>query len=283
MQHLVLLLYKLYFGIVGRLAPAVAARKAFRMFRSPRGTSKVPSALEGMLAEAERIELRVQDRRIQAYRWTAPEETRGRVLLVHGWESRAGRIANWVEPLRARGYEVLAFDGPAHGESDGGLVTPVDFAAVIADLHSRFGPFSAFVAHSFGVIASSAAMATDPSITPQKLIFVAGPDRVADEIRRFAKVLGIPEGVLPHFHRAMEETSHRAVRDWAISSLLAATDVPILLLHDRDDLEIPHAEAEAVAAALPTARLISTEGFGHHRILREASVVKIGLSFLEEA
>jgi len=39
------------------------------------------------------------------------------VLLVHGWEDHSGAMLSLVEPLRERGYRVVALDAPGHGLS----------------------------------------------------------------------------------------------------------------------------------------------------------------------
>ncbi|HEX8728518.1 MAG TPA: hypothetical protein VF739_07855, partial [Ktedonobacterales bacterium] len=48
-----------------------------------------------------------------------------RVLLVHGWEGRGMNLGMFIAPLTAAGYQVLALDGPAHGESPGEQTNPV--------------------------------------------------------------------------------------------------------------------------------------------------------------
>jgi len=44
---------------------------------------------------------------------------------------------------------------------------------------------------------------------------------------------------------------------------LSALDVPVLILHGAEDQLIPVAEAEAMAATLPSAKLVVVPGAGH--------------------
>ena len=43
--------------------------------------------------------------------------------------------------------------------------------------------------------------------------------------------------------------------------------VPTLVVHDRGDRQTPYADAVRLVASLPDARLVTTDGLGHRRIL----------------
>ena len=51
------------------------------------------------------------------------------------------------------------------------------------------------------------------------------------------------------------------------SELLRSTDAPVLVIHGRDDDEVPFHNAEEIVAAHPSARLIGFEGLGHRNVL----------------
>ena len=58
---------------------------------------------------------------------------------------------------------------------------------------------------------------------------------------------------------------------------------PLLLIHDPDDPDSPHAASERVAAEWPGARLLSTRGLGrlaHYRILRHRPAIRAGVEFI---
>jgi hypothetical protein len=62
-----------------------------------------------------------------------------------------------------------------------------------------------------------------------------------------------------------------------------ARDLPLtaLVIHDREDVEVPWREGAAIAAAWPGAELLTTQGLGHRRILRDPAVVARVSTFLE--
>jgi hypothetical protein len=54
----------------------------------------------------------------------------------------------------------------------------------------------------------------------------------------------------------------------------------ILLLHDREDLEVPYQHAENLIAVAKQARLHTTRGLGHKKILRDRSCLQTRLDFI---
>ena len=58
---------------------------------------------------------------------------------------------------------------------------------------------------------------------------------------------------------------------------------PLLVVHDRDDREVPWEDGAAIAAAWPRARRLDTEGLGHQRILRDPAVTQAVADFIAEA
>jgi len=54
---------------------------------------------------------------------SAGRADRGRLLLVHGFGGAKEDFADWIDPLTATGWEVVAYDQRGHGESSGGEQT----------------------------------------------------------------------------------------------------------------------------------------------------------------
>ena len=52
------------------------------------------------------------------------------------------------------------------------------------------------------------------------------------------------------------------------------------MIHDRGDRQTPWADSARLVASLPDARLVTTDGLGHRRILEDAGVVHAVTSFL---
>src|SRR5512141_858724 len=50
------------------------------------------------------------------------------VLLMHGWGGARAQMTGFVDPLLFAGYRVVAYDQPAHGESDGKMTNILEIA-----------------------------------------------------------------------------------------------------------------------------------------------------------
>ena len=84
--------------------------------------------------------------------------------------------------------------------------------------------------------------------------------------------------------RLVERIEHRvglAIRDIELDRPTVAVDVPVLIAHDQRDPVTPLWQVMAITKAWPTARLYSTTGLGHNRILRDANTVQQITSFLQ--
>ena len=57
---------------------------------------------------------------------------------------------------------------------------------------------------------------------------------------------------------------------------------PLLVVHDQDDTDVPWQDGKTYAEAWPGARMMTTNGLGHRRILREPSVLSAVADFFKE-
>ena len=98
-----------------REAGGPSADKVFQQLIQPR---RVPATEPEMhlLAGATRVNTVFRGDREAIWRWGHRGPA---VLMVHGWDSRASHLGSFVEALLAAGYQVVAFDGPGHGDSGG--------------------------------------------------------------------------------------------------------------------------------------------------------------------
>ncbi|MGH8561857.1 MAG: hypothetical protein ACRES4_07835, partial [Nevskiales bacterium] len=56
---------------------------------------------------------------------------------------------------------------------------------------------------------------------------------------------------------------------------------PLLVVHDREDRETAWSDGQSIAEAWPQARLLSTQGLGHRRVVSDAEVVSAALRFIQ--
>jgi pimeloyl-ACP methyl ester carboxylesterase len=207
------------------------------------------------------------------------------ILLAHGWSGYAAQFDAWIEPLVAAGHRVVLFDAPAHGGSGGRQTNIMDMAGAIQHVAGLHGPVHAIVAHSFG--APATLFALRHGLKVDRLVLMAAPLSLKKFSLFVAHVLGLPLSVRGRMQRNMERKLQfrwdETDTDTVLAGLVAERGLDVLLVHDRRDREVLFASSEAIAAAVPSARLHATEGSGHNRILRNAAVIAEAVRFLRAA
>lgn len=262
--------------IGGQFAPDATARRAARLLCTPFAAGRV-RARDADDGDAMRSDLDIDGRRVAMYQW-GDVQSQPRVLLAHGWSSYALRLLPWVRALRAAGYAVVAFDQPGHGNSDTGCCTLACFARTLRRVADRYGPFEAIVAHSMGGTAAMLALA-DGAVARRTVLIspAADPDAATT---RFARKVGLVDGIVPRIQHHLEAQTGVTVRELTAHVRVRSLATPALVIHDLDDAEVPWEEGESYARHWPGARLLSTEGLGHNRIVNDPATIEAGLRFL---
>ena len=260
---------------LSRVAPGAAAGLATVVFRRPPRHRR--SDIDGsVFGGAERIDLTVEGDRLAVWKCGSGPTA----LLVHGWGSRGARLGSFVAPLTAAGFSVVAFDAAGHGDSAGRLSSLPQFIAAIRDLGSRFEPVDAVVAHSMGGAATTLAMAR--GLPVRRAVFLAPAADPAGYSERFAEAVGLSPAVLARMKTGLERRFGIPWREFDVLAAAARCNAPLLVVHDRDDREVPPSDGEAIARAWPGARFVETSGLGHRRIVHDPSVVASAVAFLVE-
>lgn len=204
------------------------------------------------------------------------------VLLAHGWSGYAAQFDAWIEPLVSAGHRVVLFDAPAHGGSGGRRTNLMDMAGAIQHVAGLHGPLHAIVAHSFG--APATLFALRHGLKADRLVLMAAPLSLTKFSLFVAHVLGLPLSVRGRMQRNLERKLEfrwdEADTDKVLADLAAGRSLDVLLIHDKRDREVPFASSEAIAAAVPSTRLVATEGNGHTRLLRSSAVIAEAATFL---
>lgn len=258
---------------------------AERLFTTPRRHAR-PDRERAVLATGHEL---VVDVTLRAPRWEGAQCSIAAwrwgqgptALLVHGWEGRGSQLGALVEPLVAAGMSVVAFDAPGHGDSPDHRLYLTDLADCIADVAAAVGPLHAMIAHSFGAAAALLAHAR-AGVAATRNVMIAPNVLIDDSLRRFARIVGLDDadrGALEHRLAAQTGLAIDAVR---LDRLAADRDDALLVLHDRDDREVPLHHGEQLAAAWPNATLRATDGLGHRRILRDRAVIAAAVEFARE-
>ena len=261
------------FSHVDRLSPPLGARWAEFLLRRPPQTARSRRET-AILAGGEPSTIAWEQGRLALWSWGQGPP----VLLVHGWAGHAGRLAGFVEPLVQAGYSVVAFDAPGHGSSSGPFGSLPEFVQAIRVVASNLRPLAGVIAHSLG--ASAAALAMQKGVRAGGAVFLSPLADIEEHTARFSRWLGLPERTHRELKKRLASRYRMRWRDLQVADAVRALDTPLLILHDERDARVPIRHGEALARAWPGATLRRTRGLGHHKILRDRSVVEEAIAFL---
>ena len=263
------------FRLLSTVSTSAASRMAFEVFRTPRRFRTPPRERE-LLAGATPFEMQL-DRSItlRAWRWGHGPA----VLLAHGWEGRGSQMATFAAPLVHAGFSAIAWDAPGHGASTGRQSSLPHFAWALRRVAELNGPVHAVIAHSLGCAAATVALRDGAAIP--RAVFIAPPLNPADYTRQFGEMFGLGDDVVQGLRDRVEERFLRKWDDFSLGAIAPQMTAPLLVVHDRDDVDTPWSGGSRLAELWPGARLMTTEGLGHRRVLREDKVLAGVLGFLQ--
>lgn len=276
-QKLALTYYRTRINGLAVLSPKRAARLAFQLFcttfRKPK--KQVPAIFQ----QAEQLSFPLETLTIRGYRWNHPQPHK--VLIIHGFESSARNFDRYVSLFIQKGYEVMAFDAPAHGISDGKQISLPLYVRTLQEVHQRYGPIQHFMAHSFGGLALLHFLETIPPDAATRVALIAPATETTSAIDGFFKVLGITPKLRPAFDQLIVDISGVRPSHFSIRRAIQQVPAQVLWLHDEEDDMTPLADALKVRDDHhPNVSFVITHGLGHRAIYRDAAVMQQVVEFL---
>lgn len=264
------------FAASALLFPELAGAWAERLFLTP-PCSRDAAATALDLIDARSTFVPHKGRAIATWRWGSRDAPA--VLLAHGWGGHAAQMRAFVFPLLSAGYRVIAYDQPAHGVSQGRLTGLPDFADVLAEVAAYHGDVVGVIGHSLGGAAAALALAAG-KVRLQSTVLVSPPADMVGYSRRFARWHWMPEAVRRAMQAAIEERYGVLWESLDVRRLAPRIAARALVIHDRDDRLVPWTQGAQVASHWPGARLLSTDGLGHRRILEDEFVTRAAADFV---
>lgn len=268
-----------YFFFACRLLPSkITSRFALRIFLTP-GKRAAPQWEVDLGEKAQKDMLMNGNNQVVVYRWGSGDK---HILLCHAWGGRGTQLGNLVEPLIANGYSVITFDAPAHGASPGKTSDMVEYVTTISLISQKYGPFDAVVGHSFG--AGNILWAIQSyELRAKKIILMGCFIHGIWVIDAFGEALGLPKKIVEQMRNILEKRYVGELK-WdrlSMIDVLKTVSSPLLLVHDRQDKVIPYTHVlQLFDASRGNSELLSTDGLGHWRILRDRNVVNKVVDFI---
>ena len=265
------------------LEPAVLkhqaiVKKAYQAFFSP-SQYEVKSADQAILDRGTNDRVPFEGGELAVTTWGS---TGPNILLMHGWGGSRAQMTGFVEPLVSAGYRVVAYDQPAHGESDGKLTNLLEIAPTMDIIAKKEGSFDAILAHSFGTLITSYALVKRNFPPPARLVYFGAFNQLLDSLPRFQAISGLPDEIIQGFRVMLNENFGEGVLEEIVHEKLAPQiNIPALMFHDTADNVTPVEDSRAIARAWKTASFVETDGLGHRGALQSKEIHNQVVEFLK--
>lgn len=252
------------------------AEAAFRLFCTP----YIRTRNKNKLHNAEPLSFQFESVSIRGYRWNHPQPKKA--LLLHGFNSAAHKFAEYALALSAKGYEVLAFDAPAHGNSGGKMVNALVYSSMIKKVNELYGPVDSYITHSFGGLAITLALEELPHDAGTRVVLIAPATETTSAIDSAFKLLGLDDqDVRREFEHIIYTRSGRQTEWFSVRRAVRQLRARILWVHDEDDDVTPWEDAERVKNDNhPHIEFVVTKGLGHQKIYRDDTIKSKVTGFL---
>ncbi len=276
-QRLALGYIRAKFKVLTSLSKKKAAEKAFELFCTPqsRNKKKLPKIFE----TGEKLAFVLNDNIVRGWRFNHPAERK--VLICHGFESSVINFDRYVKPLIKKGYEVLAFDAPAHGRSAGKKITAPLYKDMILAINKQYGPIRSFMAHSFGGLAVCLALEEISHQSDHRLVLIAPATETTTAIDSFFSFLHLDPSLRPEFERIIVQNGGVSSEWFSIRRAFRNIRAKTRWFQDEEDEITPMKDVINVQAEnYPNIEFVFTTGLGHRRIYRDNKVSRSVVEFL---
>jgi esterase/lipase len=276
-QRLAISYIRTKFKLISAVSKKKAAEKAFELFCTPQRRNVKP--LPKIFEQAEKLHFKLDGHTVNGWRWNHPAERK--VLILHGYESSVTNFDRYIRPFIKKGYEVLAFDAPAHGRSAGKKINAPLYKRMIQEIHKKYGPVQSYMAHSFGGLAVSLALEEISHTADYRLVLIAPATETTTAIDSFFTFLKLDPVVRTEFEKVIIKAGGVSSEWYSIKRAMKHIKAKVLWFQDEEDEVTPMSDVLKVKDEnYLNIEFVFTTGLGHRRIYRDNKVTKSIVDFL---
>jgi hypothetical protein len=269
--------YRTKFKLLSAVSKKKAAEIAIELFCTPQFRYRKPLSKNFM--EAEKLDFNIHGETVKGYRWNKGGSRK--VLIAHGFNSSVASFDQYIRPLVKKGYEVLAFDAPAHGRSTGKTINAAIYKDMILAIHEKYGPVKSFMAHSFGGLGVCLALEELPHDDSYRLVLIAPATESKTAIDLFFSFLRLDGIVRKEFDDLIYQVRQKPSGWYSVSRAVQHIRAKIRWFHDEGDDITPWDDAKKVMEQnYPHIEFVVTKGLGHRKIYRDSKMAESIIDFL---
>ena len=239
---------------------------------------------EQLLNEAEKFTLNIYDaffskKELQFNGFVWGNGSR-KLIISHGWGSKAADFTDLIIALKEiNDLQIISFDAPGNGSSEGDLSNLLLFAGAIKAVVAQFGSPDVVIGHSLGAMANIVAL-IEMNIKPSLLISIAPLIRLKENFEASMHSIGIEQQAQDDFFKSFEQLFKRPASFYNLNEWYPiGFNVKHWLAYDEHDLIAPYDYLKEFLIKNPSIGTKKYDNVGHDRIIKSPELIKdiIGL------
>lgn len=280
-QRILLKYYRTKIKTLGIVSPEKAAAAAFDLFCTPFKVKKGVK-IPAIFHHSTPVSIDLRDITVRGFQWKSELAQAKKVLIIHGFSSYSYKFEPYVTTLVKSGYEVLAFDAPGHGISDGKRINALIYRDCILAIEKQFGPFYGMIGHSLGGLAASLAIEKMENISNRKLVLIAPATETKRAIENFFALIPAKKEVQQAFEAYIRQLAGEPIEYFSVPRVVKKIAAKVLWVHDETDTICTFKDVKPLLTEdIPSTQFYITHGLGHNKIYKESSTRNKIMAFLE--
>ncbi|AQP37839.1 alpha/beta hydrolase [Vibrio anguillarum] len=198
-------------------------------------------------------------------------------LLTHGWSGTASQFYPLMEHIAARGYTALAYDHPAHGQSEGVYGHIPAFVGGLEAILDSIDNVAGIVGHSMGTAAALECRHHKIEHCPMLLVapVLDYLDNLFSSVARSGYSMRLFEAVVAE----VADQYRYPIQSIDPYHKLAQRQSRSVIVHDENDKFTKYSVSKRAAEEIEKVSLITTQNQGHGRVMK-GEQVKYGFDLL---
>ncbi|MDI9818618.1 MULTISPECIES: alpha/beta hydrolase [unclassified Legionella] len=222
------------------------------------------------------------------HRFAPAIKSHGRkILITHGWMSRAAYMIRLINTLQQQGFDVYALDFPAHGEAKGMQLPWTDAVSLLKHVLNHLGPFYSVIGHSFGgsmllntLNLSSQFPEWHVEREPERVVLIASPTRMRTPVGKLARRFKLSSRGFLLLRELFRQHAMTDLKNLDFHHYIMRAKTPVLCIHGTEDESIEPNESTTFCEKYPYGYLALLPGADHVSVLVDERVEKTVSQFL---
>ena len=243
---------------------------------------------EQLLNEAEKFTLPVMDvhfakkeLQFNGFIWGNGKR---KVLITHGWGSKAADFTDIITRLKeVDDVQIIAFDAPGNGSSEGGLSNLLLFIQAVKAIVLKYGEPDVGIGHSLGAMGNVIAF-TEMGITPRLLVSITPLTRLKENFEASMNKFGVSKPAQTMFLKEFEELFNDSASSFNMyNKYTFNARLNHWLAYDENDQISPYSYIKEFLAEHPTIETKNYDGIGHDKIIKYPQFIEDLMAVVTES